>query len=95
MIPDGSNRAVIDRIEDDFAVLEVTSPEDELHELVVSPDELSSEGRHADAVLTVRVADNSLVEAVYQPEETQGQKEQAEDRFDRLANRPLYRDNKS
>jgi hypothetical protein len=95
MLPDGSYRAVVDRIEDDLAVLEVTGPEDELHELVVSPDELPVDGRHADAILTVRVEDETLVEATYQPAETHQQKEQAQDRFDRLADRSTDRDKNS
>jgi hypothetical protein len=88
MIPDGSHRAVVDRIEDGLAVLEVTGPEDELHELVVSSDDLPSEGRHADAIFTVGVEEEQLVEATYQQAETHQQKERAQRRFDQLSSRP-------
>lgn len=87
MIPDGTYTAVLDRIEDGLAALEI-STDDERYELLVAPEELPPEGRHADAVLSVCIEDETVTAATYDPEETERRGEAAQDRFDRLSRRP-------
>jgi hypothetical protein len=86
MIPDGTYTAVIDRIEDGLAALEVTTDE-RRHELLVQPGELPSEARKADAVLEIEIRSGDVVEMQYDPESTEDRKERAQSRFDRLSQR--------
>jgi len=85
-ISDGEYTAVVDRFEDDLAVLEVTTPDD-LRELVVERHELPEDARHQDAVLTVTVESHEFVDAVYDEAETATRAESAQDRFDQLSSR--------
>lgn len=87
MIPDGEYTAVVDRIEDGLAALEVAGDEGR-YELMVSDAALPAEGRHADAVLQVTLADEDLVEVAYDPAETTTRTQQAQERFERLSRRP-------
>lgn len=87
MIPDGTYTAVLDRIEDALATLEIEDG-DALHSLVVDETRLPATARHQDAVLTVVIEDGDLLEASYDPEETTERGERAQDRFDRLSERP-------
>jgi hypothetical protein len=87
MIPDGEYTAVVDRFEDDLAVLEV-SDDDDRYELVVDEHELPRNGRHADAIFEVLIEDEEFDRMRYQPEETKERKEGAQRRFDRLSKRP-------
>ena len=88
MTLDGSYTAVLDRVEDDRAVLEVSDDEGDTHELVVDLAALPAEGRHADAVFEIEIADGDLQEASYDEAETKARTEEAQDRFDRLSSRP-------
>ena len=88
MLPDGAYTAVVDRLEDEQAVLEVAGEEDELRELILNTEELPLDGRHTNAILSVRVTDEALVETTYHPEETEQRQEDAQSRFDRLSRRP-------
>lgn len=90
-IPDGEYTAVLDRIEDDLAALEVAT-EDDPREVVVDLGALPEDGREPDAVLTVVMEDGELVDADYRPEETAERKEDAQSRFDRLSSRPPRED---
>ncbi|WP_123536882.1 DUF3006 domain-containing protein [Halosimplex salinum] len=88
MIPDGNYTAVVDRIEDGLATLEVTDEEEtDRYELVVDPEELPESGRHADAVLRVELDDGDLVDAAYDESETEERADAAQSRFDRLSER--------
>ncbi|WP_276258968.1 DUF3006 domain-containing protein [Haloglomus litoreum] len=87
MIPDGTYTAVLDRFEDDLAVLEVAG-EDERYELAVDQHDLPQPAQHADAVLEIEVADGALVDADYKPAESEQRIDDAQDRFDRLSKRP-------
>ena len=87
MIPDGSYTAVVDRIEDGLATLEVDG-EDELYELVVDAEELPDDGRHQDAILQIDVEADELIEAAYDESATVERTEDAQSRFDRLSERP-------
>jgi hypothetical protein len=87
MIPNGTYRAVVDRFENDLAALEVEG-EDERYELAVPTAALPEEGQAVDAVLVIEVDNGELVDAVYKPKETEGRKESAQSRYDRLSKRP-------
>jgi len=85
---DGTYTAVLDRIEDDLAVLEVSDDEGDTHELVVDVDELPADGRHPDAVFEVELRDGEFTAATYDEPESRSRKAEAQDRFDRLSSRP-------
>jgi hypothetical protein len=85
---DGTYTAVLDRIEDDLAVLEVTDDEDDTHELVVDFAALPEAGRHPDAVFEVEMVAGELQTAIYDELRSESRKEDAQDRFDRLSSRP-------
>ncbi len=87
MIPDGTYTAVVDRIEDGLAAVEVTTDE-QRHELLVSVGELPAEARQADAVLEIEVRDEDLVAARYDPAATEDRTDRAQSRFDQLSRRP-------
>jgi hypothetical protein len=89
MIPDGTYTAVIDEFEGSLARLELEAEASgDLYELVVEREALPEESCESGAVLAVEVRDGELVEAEYEPEETQRRRERARDRFDRLSRRP-------
>jgi hypothetical protein len=85
---DGTYTAVLDRLEDDLAVLEVSDDAGDTHELVVDLAALPEDGRHPDAVLEVEIADSELQAATYDDSQTESRKAEAQDRFDRLSSRP-------
>jgi hypothetical protein len=87
MIPDGEYTAVVDRLEETLAVLEVSS-EDELYELVVEAERLPADGRHSDAILDVTVRDGDMATVAYDAEATNERQTQAQERFDNLSKRP-------
>ena len=88
MTNDGRYVGVVDRIEDDLAVVLLEECEGVADELVVPASDLPEEARHSDAVLGVSVRDDSLVSAEYDPEETERRSAAAQARFDALAKRP-------
>lgn len=87
--PDGTYLAVLDRFEAGadgrLAVLMLEQGGEVVGDLVVAPDELPSEARHADAVLDVVVEDGELAAATYLPETTDRRAGDSQDRFDRIA----------
>lgn len=85
-LPDGEYEAVVDRFEDDQAVLEVAT-DDEPRQLVVDRTALPTDARHADAILTVTIESSSLTDAVYDAAATRERAQSAQDRFDRLSGR--------
>ena len=91
MIPDGEYTAAVFEIEESLATLEL-SDDQELYNLVVGTEELPDEACHEDAILTVTVADDTLVDVVYHPDEAMRSLEESQDRFDRLSRRPPARD---
>lgn len=86
-LPDGTHTAVVDRLEDELAALEVTT-EAERFELNLEVARLPSEARHADAVLTLTVEDGALTDISYDADETVERRERSQSRFDRLSSRP-------
>ncbi|RXK48015.1 DUF3006 family protein [Halorientalis pallida] len=88
MIDDGTYTAVVDRFENDLAVLLVEGEEELVGESVVDREALPEDGQHVDAVFSVVVEDQELAEATYQEHETEDRSEAAQSRFDRLSERP-------
>lgn len=87
MLPDGTYTAVIDRVEDGIATLEVDA-EDGLSALEIEAVELPAEARTADAVLRITVENSALASVTYKAAETADRANAAQDRFDRLSKRP-------
>ncbi|MDY6819794.1 MAG: DUF3006 domain-containing protein [Halobacteriales archaeon] len=92
MLPDGTYSAVVDRIEDDLAALEVDVDDDALRERVVALTELPADARAPDAVLEITIENDSIVTVSYDPEATETKQSDAQARFDRLSQR-LSEDN--
>ena len=61
---------------------------EEVGDAVLDADTLPTEARHADAILSVDVADGTLTQVTYEPDQTDSRKQAAQDRFDRLSSRP-------
>jgi len=87
MLPDGTYTAVVDRIEDGIATLEVDT-EDGLSALETEVAELPAEAQAADAVLEVTIEDSGLADMTHEPDETADRASEAQRRFDRLSKRP-------
>lgn len=86
-LPDGTYTAVLDRVEDDLAVLEVSDDAGETHELVVAVADLPTAGRHPNAVFEIGVTAGELRTATYDESWSEARLETAQDRFDGLAER--------
>lgn len=87
-LEDGTYTAVVDTIEDGFATVFFEQDGEEVGNAVLDPEELPTDAQHADAILTVTIGDGELMDAEYDPEETERRKEAAQNRFDRLSERP-------
>ncbi|NLV05012.1 DUF3006 family protein [Haloarcula rubripromontorii] len=87
MLPDGTYTAIVDRIEDGIATLEVDT-EDGLSALDIETAELPAEAQTADVVLEITVTDSALADVTPEPEETADLASEAQRRFDRLSKRP-------
>jgi hypothetical protein len=87
MTLDGQYRAVLDRIENDLAVLEVDVDGD-LEELVVSVEHIPAAAREPDAVLEVILGDDQIVDATFDRRATRRRRQHSQRRFDRLSRRP-------
>jgi hypothetical protein len=87
--------AVLDRFEEEQAVLLLESGGETVDELIMHRNELPESGRHQDAVFTVIVDEESVVEIQYKPTETDDRAEAAQQQFDRLARRPPSDDESS
>lgn len=86
-VADGTYTAVVDAIEDDLARVFFEADGTDVGSALVDEDVLPTEGRHADAILTVTVQDGVLQEIEYKADQTADRKAAAQDRFDRLSNR--------
>ncbi|QKY17510.1 DUF3006 family protein [Halorubrum sp. CBA1229] len=87
-LADGTYTAVVDAIEDGLATVFFERDGDDVGDAVLDADRLPDEGRHADAILDVRIEDGSIATATYDPDLTESRSEAAQDRFDRLSERP-------
>jgi len=88
MTSDGTYTAVVDRFEDDLAVVLLEADGDTVGEVVLAKERLPEDGQHADAVLTVELEDGTVVDITYEEQETEDRIEQAQQRFDELSQRP-------
>jgi hypothetical protein len=87
-LPDGEYTAVVDSIEDGLATVFFEQDGDEVGNAVLDPAELPADGRHADAILTVELRDSSINSSKYKPEQTETRLDTAQERFNRLSERP-------
>ena len=87
-LPDGEYTAIVDSIEDGLATVFFEQDAEEVGNAVIDPDELPSDGQHADAILKVEVRDDTIFSAEYQPNRTEALSSTAQERFDRLSKRP-------
>lgn len=87
MVDDGWYTAVLDRTEDDEAVLVLERSGRAVDDLVVPLDALPCEARVPDAVLCVRVESGALDEAIFDPRRTVSRRDRARRRFARLSRR--------
>ena len=79
---------VIDRFEEELAVILLEADGEVVDEIVLDRGELPTEAAHPDAVLEVTLTDGAVTEVSYDPAETADRKERAQSRFDQLAERP-------
>lgn len=87
MIPDGTYTAVVDRLEDGVATLQIETGEESIEELILDAEQLPEAGRHADAVLSVELREQAATAISYDAAATEQRREQAQNRFDRLSER--------
>ena len=87
MLPDGTYTAIVDRIEDGTATLEVDA-KDGLAAIETEAAELPSEARTADAVLDITVTDSTLADVTHEPDKTADRAGEAQRRFDRVSKWP-------
>ncbi|WP_135805420.1 DUF3006 domain-containing protein [Halorussus marinus] len=87
MLPDGRYAAVLDRFEGERAVLLVEDGGTVLDEFAVRTRRLPADSRQ-NAVFRVTVRNGHLVSARPDPEASERRLAEAQDRFDRLAERP-------
>lgn len=85
---DGHYVAVVDRFEDGQGVLLVEKDDEVVEEILVEPEDLPEDARHQDAVLEIMLDTGNLRNAEFLPEETERRTADAQDRFDRLSQRP-------
>ncbi|WP_245707842.1 DUF3006 domain-containing protein [Haloarchaeobius iranensis] len=77
--------AVLDRFEEETAVLLVEADGEAVDELLVHRQELPPSGREQGAVFELRVCGDSLRALSYRPTETEERTAASQSRFDRLA----------
>ena len=77
--------AVLDRFEEETAVLLLEADGEQVDELLVDREALPTDGRQQDAVFDVVVCGESLRVLSYLDAETERRRGDAQDRFDRLS----------
>ncbi|WP_435335899.1 DUF3006 domain-containing protein [Haloarchaeobius sp. TZWWS8] len=77
--------AVLDRFEEELAVLLCEDGEEVVEELVIPRLFLPEEGRHQDAIFTLRVDDDGQTVLTYEPVETEERASSAQSRFDQMS----------
>ncbi len=87
-LSDGTYMAVVDAIEDGIATVFFEQDGEEVGDAVLNAGDLPEDGRHADALFSVTVEDEAVVEWEYREAKTEQRKEAAQSRFDRLSERP-------
>lgn len=84
---DGAYTAVLDRFEDELAVLLVEANDSIVTEVTIDRSDLPTAGRHQDAIFDAKFEHDELVLLDYDPETTDERTEAAQNRFDRLSKR--------
>ena len=79
---------VIDRFEDEKAVVLLEAGGETVDEVLLERDGLPTDGREVDAVLTVEIEVDEVTKVAYDPEETKKRKDDVKKQFDRLSERP-------
>jgi len=79
---------VIDRFEGDLAVVLLEAGGDVVDEVTIERDDLPENAAHENAVLSVTLAGDDVLDVSYDDEETTRRTRDARERFDRLAERP-------
>jgi hypothetical protein len=87
-IGDGTYTAVVDRFEDEVAVVLIEADGETIAERVVDRETLPEDGRQVDAILEVTVSEGQLTSITYDAAASEARKRDAQQRFDRLAERP-------
>jgi hypothetical protein len=87
-LADGCYTAVVDSVEDGFATVFFERNGEEVGDAVLDTEALPEPARRNDAVLGITVADGELTETEYDADRTDERAEQAQNRFDRLSERP-------
>jgi hypothetical protein len=88
----GTYTAVLDRFEEDLAVLILEDDGETVGQHVTSTGNLPDDACTQDAVLEITLGDGELVNAEYDAEETDRRSAAAQERFDRLSQRPPTED---
>lgn len=88
MVADGTYTAVLDRFEGEQAALVLERDGEDVAEIGVDRERLPAPGRHQDAVYELVVDDGDVIDLSYDPDATGERTERAQDRFDRLSERP-------
>lgn len=87
-LADGTYTAVVDSIEDGVATIFIEEDGEEIGHATCEATELPADGRQADAILLVTVVNGSPLRWTPDPERSLERTEAAQDRFDRLSERP-------
>jgi len=87
-LSDGTYTAVVDSVEDGLATVFFEADGDEVGNAVIDAAALPDDGRHADAVLSVTVVDGEPGTWDYDAERTTTRRDRAQNRFERLSERP-------
>jgi hypothetical protein len=87
-LPDGEYTAVVDNVEDGLATVFFERDGEEVGNAVLEASQFPSDGQHADAILSVTLSGGYLESVSYNPEQTESRAAAAQDRFDRLSERP-------
>ncbi|MFC6764891.1 DUF3006 domain-containing protein [Natrinema soli] len=88
MTTDGIYTAVVDRFEDDLAVVLLEDDGETVDQAVLDTERLPEDGRHVGAVVSVELEDDEVIDITYEERETVDRSEQAQQRFDELSRRP-------
>jgi len=88
MTTDGVYTAVVDRFEDDLAVLLLEDDDETVAEIIIDRKRLPDDGQHVDAVLCIELEDDEVVTITYDADETVDRSEEIQQRFDDLSQRP-------
>lgn len=78
---------VIDRFEEDLAVILLEADGEVVDEIHLAREDLPADAAHPNAVLAVTLTEGEVTDLSYKSAETTDRKERAQSRFDRLAKR--------